>query len=68
MAPTSKGKYYSFIQKNVDCITMFESSTLDQSLLEESRDQTYKTFYTRYLRIFVINSGGLYYNAFNGFS
>ena len=36
MAPTSKGKYYDFIEKKVDCVTLFESKALDQTLMEDT--------------------------------
>ena len=34
VAPIRKGKYYDFIEKDVDCQSLFESPILDGSLLE----------------------------------
>ena len=36
MLPTRKGKYYDFIKKKVDCVALFESKSLDQTLMEDA--------------------------------
>ena len=33
--PTKAGKYYDFIEKNVDCLALFESPVLEQTRMEE---------------------------------
>jgi hypothetical protein len=37
-----KEKYYDYIEKNVDCLTLFESPILEQTAMEEDTDKTYK--------------------------
>ena len=36
VASTGKGKYYDFIEKKVDCRSLFESLALDQTLMEDT--------------------------------
>jgi hypothetical protein len=39
--PVRKAKYYDYIEKNVDCLTLFESPILEQTVLEPVEHNKY---------------------------
>jgi len=40
--PIRKEKYYDYIKKNVDCLTLFESPILEHAAIEENIDEDHK--------------------------